>query len=361
VGQYPQAGAYNVAVGPISNENQNLQFEKKGEFNVGVDFAFMDYRLTGTVDYFIRRTRDLLVTAEVPSPPFLITTVQANLNNADLVNNGIEVSLGYSVNFSETASWEPRVVFSSINTRLEDNGEDPDFNFNPNQEIQSTSPGSPGQNNDPISRLVFDADFGGIYTRQLDVAATLAANSNEYVYLNEGEKTLVGNGLPDFSLGFANAFRFGDADFSFFLRGDFGHDLANLPRNFYGNAGNAASRPIDNIILTDLYQPNITAAPQFNDYFVEDASFLALDNAQLGYTLNLGGNSGFRNLRAYVAGQNLFYITDYTGVDPNVRFFDDVNGNGFVDGGESTLAPGIDRRSTFFRTRTYTFGVNVGF
>ena len=361
VGQYPQAGAYNTAIGPISNANDNLKFEKKGEFNAGIDFAFFDYRLTGTLDYFIRRTRDLLVTAEVPSPPFLIPTIQANLNNADLVNNGVELSLAYLVSISENATWEPRLTFSSINTKLEDNGETPDFSFNNNQEIQSTSPGAPGQNNDPLSRLVFGADFGGIYTRQLDVEATIASNQNVNIFLNEGAKALVGNGLPDFSLGFANSFTFGQADLSFFLRGDFGHDLANLSRNFYGNAGNAASRPIDNIIITDLYQPQITGAPIFSDYFVEDASFLALDNAQLGYTVNIGGTSGFRNARFYVAGQNLFYITNYTGVDPNIRFFDDVNGNGFVDGGESTLAPGIDRRSTFFRTRTFTLGVNLGF
>ena len=361
VGQYPQGGAYSTAIGPVSNANSNLRFEKKGEFNAGIDFSFLDYRLTGTVDYFMRRTRDLLVTAEVPSPPFLLPTVQANLNNADLVNNGVEVSLEYLVNFNDDATWTPRLVFSSINTRLEDNGNTPDFSFNNNQEIQSTSPGAPGQNGDPISRLVFDADFGGIYTRQLDVAATLAENGNSFVYLNDGAKTLVGNGLPDFSLGISNAFTYGSADLSFFLRGDFGHDLANLPRNFYGQAGNVASRPVDNIILTDLYQPNITAAPQFSDYFVEDASFMALDNAQLGYTFDLGGASGFRNLRLYVSGQNLFYITNYTGVDPNIRFFDDVNGNGFLDGGESALSPGIDRRSTFFRTRTFTFGANVGF
>lgn len=361
VGQYPQGGAYNTAIGPVSNANENLRFEKKGELNVGLDFALLDYRLTGTVDYFIRRTRDLLVTAEVPSPPFLIPTIQANLNNADLVNTGVEVSLGYQVNLGQNASWDPRLVFSSINTRLETNDNDPDFNFNNNQEIQSTSPGAPGQNGDPISRLVFDADFGGIYTRELDVEATLASNSNSYVFKNDGAKTLVGNGLPDFSLGFANSFTFGQADFNFFLRGDFGHDLANLSRNFYGQAGNVAARPVDNIVLTDLYQPNITATPQFSDYFVEDASYLALDNAQLGYNFVLGNNTGFRNLRLYVSGQNLFYITDYTGVDPSVRFFDDVNGNGFADDGESTLSPGIDRRSTFFRTRTFTLGVNVGF
>jgi hypothetical protein len=94
---------------------------------------------------------------------------------------------------------------------------------------------------------------------------------------------------------------------------------------------------------------------------VEDASFLALDNAQLGYTFDLNEGTGFDNIRLYVAGQNMFYITNYSGVDPNVRFFDDQNSNGFREGGESPLAPGLDRRTTFFRTATYTFGMAVGF
>jgi iron complex outermembrane receptor protein len=84
---------------------------------------------------------------------------------------------------------------------------------------------------------------------------------------------------------------------------------------------------------------------------VEDASFLKLDNATLGYNFgNLFGER-LKNVRVYLSGQNLFFITNYTGVDPEVRFADDGN----------ALIPGIDRRNTWFRTRTYTFGLNVSF
>ena len=367
-------GQYVPSIGPTSNPNANLKFEKKGEFNVGIDFAFLDYRLNGSLDYYIRNTRDLLTEVQVPSPPFLFPTVEANLNNVELINTGVELSLGYTVGNRDGDGlvWDPALTFSTFNTRLEENGEVADFNFGSGgvQIFESSSPGSPGQNGDPISQVRIGDEFGGLYTRVLDVEASRAAG--EYVFVDNNDnpedgnrgnddKVLVGNGLPDFSASLSNSFRYRQLDFSFFLRGDFGHDLANLPANFYGQAGNAISRPNDNIIISDRFQPDIVEAPVFSDYFVEDASFVALDNAQLGYTFTLGQGTGFNSIRLYVAGQNLFYITGYSGVDPNVRFFDDQNANGVLDGGENGLTPGIDRRTTFFRTRQYTFGLAVGF
>lgn len=364
---FPFGGAFQPTIGPTSNANPNLRFEKKGEFNTGLDFAFLDYKLTGTLDFYIRNTGDLLFNAQVPTPPFLFGNVQANLNNVDLVNTGVELSLGYSVEGSNF-TWSPNLVFSTFNTELKQTDEVPDFNFGDggSVDIQSTVPGAPGQNGFPVTTIAVGEEFGGLYTLVIDQAATDA--SGEFVFLDaegnaiEGrdpsnaDRVLVGNGLPDFSLGFANAFTFGDNwDFSFFLRGDFGHDLVNMPQNFYGQFGNAVARPIDNIITTNLNE-NIISAPILNSNFVEDASFLALDNANLGYTFDLGGNSGFRNLRVYVAGQNLFYITGYSGVDPNVRYTDRVDPLN-----PNPLAPGIDRRNTFFRTRTVTFGASVGF
>jgi TonB-linked SusC/RagA family outer membrane protein len=359
---FPSGGSYVSTIGPTSNPNANLRFEKKGEFNAGLDFAFMDYKLTGTLDFYVRNTGDLLFNAQVPTPPFLFGNVQANLNNVDLVNTGVELSLGYNVEGSNF-TWNPSLVFSTYSTKLEQNDEVADFNFGDGGtlDLLSTVPGAPGQNGFPVTTIAVGQEFGGLYTLVIDEAASNA--SGEFVFLDpegnaiEGrdpsnaDRVLVGNGLPDFSLGFANAFTFGDSwDFSFFFRGDFGHDLVNMPQNFYGQFGNAVARPIDNIITTNLNE-NIISAPILNSSFVEDASFLALDNANLGYTFNLGGNSGFRNIRLYVAGQNLFYITGYSGVDPNIRYTD--NGN--------SLAPGIDRRTTFFRTRTVTFGASVGF
>ncbi|MCP9235174.1 SusC/RagA family TonB-linked outer membrane protein [Lewinella sp. JB7] len=369
-GFFPVNGVYLPTIAPQSNPNANLRFEKKGEFNAGLDFAFMDYRLTGSLDFYVRNTSDLLFSAQLPTPPFLFETVQANLNNVDLVNTGVELSLGYNVTAGSQFTWNPQLTLSTFNTKIEQNDNEAEFNFGDGGSVDlfSTVPGAPGQNGFPVTTIEIGQEFGGLYTLIIDEAASTAEGRYVYVealnvdtngdgigdaadgVLNNADRVRVGNGLPDFSLGFANSFTYGPVDFSFFLRGDFGHDLVNMPRNFYGQLGNAVSRPIDNIILTDLNE-SIISAPRLNQTFVEDASFLALDNAQLGYTFTLGGNSGFRSLRAYIAGQNLFYITGYTGVDPNVRFTD--NGN--------ALAPGIDRRNTFFRTRTATFGVSVGF
>ena len=84
---------------------------------------------------------------------------------------------------------------------------------------------------------------------------------------------------------------------------------------------------------------------------MENASFFALDNLNLGYNFNMKEGAAFRKIRLYLAGNNLFYITGYDGVDPNPRYADDDN----------PLIPGIDRRNTWFRTRTVLVGVNLGF
>jgi iron complex outermembrane receptor protein len=368
---------YVASIAPTSNANPNLKFEKKAEINFGIDFSFLDYRLNGSLDIYRRNTGDLITNVPLPTPPFLFETVEANLNNVDLINQGVELAVSYNMGDLEGDgfSWTPSLAFSTFSTKLEDNGETPDFNFGAGgvQIFESSSPGSPGQNGDPISQIRIGEEFGGLYTRVLDVPASVAAG--RYVFVNQNgdidddgnpiinndDKVLVGNGLPDFSASLANSFSYRNWDLNIFLRGDFGHSLANLPANFYGQAGNAISRPNDNIIISDRFQPNIVEAPRFSDYFVEKASFVALDNAQLGYTFDMANVSGFSSLRVYVAGQNLFYITNYSGVDPNVRFFDDRNANGVRDFNENPLTPGLDRRTTFFRTRTYTLGLSLGF
>ncbi|MEZ4686679.1 MAG: hypothetical protein R3B47_11610 [Bacteroidia bacterium] len=115
---------------------------------------------------------------------------------------------------------------------------------------------------------------------------------------------------------------------------------------------------------TKYYSEDLVATPNFSSYYVEDASFLALDNATIGYTFDLGENSAF-NLRLYLSGQNLFFLTGYTGVDPNVRFADegpqDNGGEALNEDNPNLLAPGLDRRSTYFRTMSVTFGINASF
>src|SRR5690606_32808896 len=105
--------------------------------------------------------------------------------------------------------------------------------------------------------------------------------------------------------------------------------------------------------------PDLNDAQIFSSLHVEGASFVELDNATLGYTVTLPAESFFRNLRLYLSGQNLFMLTDYTGPDPEVRYQD----RSLQDGRYTNvvLTPGIDRRETWVWSRTFTFGVNVGF
>ncbi|MEQ8535758.1 MAG: hypothetical protein RIB86_28130, partial [Imperialibacter sp.] len=91
----------------------------------------------------------------------------------------------------------------------------------------------------------------------------------------------------------------------------------------------------------------------------EKADFIKLDNATVGYRVNLAPGSAFSNFRVYLSAQNPFVVTGYTGIDPEVRFvdsFDDSN-----DGNDDPLAPGVERRVTYFTTRVFTFGINLGF
>jgi iron complex outermembrane receptor protein len=369
--QFPVNGGWIPAIGPVNNPNANLVFERKGELDIGVDFALLDYRLTGTIDYYRRDTRDLLFNAKVPSPPFLFPDLLVNLNQVSLVNSGLELSVGYLMD-KGNFSWEPRLVFSTFSTTLEEvTGEDAQFNFGEGGQIfpPASSPGAPGQNDDPMVRIAIGEAVGQLFTREVDMDATMESGQFTYVdrngdgNINQADYYEAGNGLPNFSLGFNNTFRFGQWDANVFFRGDFGHDLFNMYRNFYEPVQNVTARPIENLVQTEYFLENVGGGLAHSDYYIEDASFLALDNATIGYTFDMGEGSAFNNIRVYLTGQNLFYITNYTGVDPNVRYADPgpTDNGGRINLNPDPLVIGIDRRNNYFRTRSFTFGVNVGF
>ena len=143
-----------------------------------------------------------------------------------------------------------------------------------------------------------------------------------------------------------------------FFRGVFGHDLINSYRAFYEVPRMIGSY---NLPKTASDMRNAGTGVLLNNssgvlssYHVENASFVSLDNMSLGYNIKLPKTSGFSKIRLYAAGNNLAYITKLKGVDPNPRYGDIEN-----DG--NPLIPGVDRRNTWFRTRSVSFGVNVIF
>jgi TonB-linked SusC/RagA family outer membrane protein len=350
-------GNYVPSYGPASNPNPNLKWETKAEINIGLDFSLLDNRLSGTIDAYNRDTRDLLLLFPVPVPPNLFPETWVNIGQ--LNNRGLEFDLRYLAVDNSNFTWEPAINFSTFSTNLVSLSNE-DLNFGDERFIGNL--GSPGLNGTPLVRVREGNPLGEIWGPVVPEDNPVGEDGNWNIQDLDGDGTncdcldderVVGNGLPDFQIGINNSFTFGDFDLNFFFRGVVGHDLLNTFRAFYEvpsviNSYNVLSGAQDIQELTD--------APKFSSYHVEDASFIKLDNATLGYTMDVS-NLPISNLRFYIAGQNLITLTNYSGVDPEIRFEDSGNENAF----ESVLMPGIDRRNTWFRTRTITVGVNLGF
>ena len=364
-----------------NSANPALRFERKGEFNAGLDFAFADYRWRGTIDYFTRVTEGLLFNVTVAQPgtnagSVLVTDdLLGNLDDTNLRNRGVEFTLAYDAVQGEAFSYTPRIVISHVRTELIESDDDqPVLQFFPGggdgdeapaRFEESTSPGSPGQNNAPTQIIRQGERLGQIYTYVFegineDGSIRFADLNNDGMISTEfglsPDKQVVGQGLPDLTVGFANEFTFGNFDANVFFRGAFGHSLANMPRNFYENTGGSQY----NVVNTDELLVEQKQA-SFNSRYVEKADFVVLDNASIGYNFKVA-DERISNIYLGLAGRNLFYITGYSGVSPEVRDAD-FGGRDFVNVSRrgNILAPGIDRRNNYFRTRSFNLSASVTF
>lgn len=359
VGNFLVNGNWIPSYGPVSNPNPNLKWETKNDISAGVDFAFANYKFTGSLDYYTTTTNDLILNYTVPVPPNLYSTTLANVG--ELRNSGLELVLNYNVisrpNFNWTTTLNGTYYLENKIVSLSKG----DFNFGGTRDVSGF--GSPGQNGTPLIHIEEGKPIGQIWGLQY---AGVSAEGNWIFVDTDGDgtiddakdRTVIGNGLPKAQLGWNNTFTFGNLDFSFFLDGFFGHDLINSFRGFYEAPNAIASYNILASTLDDQALVRLKDAPKFSSLHVEDASFLRLNNATLGYNFKLPSGNAFRKIRLYLTGERLFYITGYKGVDPEPRFVDDGEDNA---GELGPLAPGIDRRNTWYRTAAVTFGVQLGF
>ncbi|HEY6975369.1 MAG TPA: SusC/RagA family TonB-linked outer membrane protein [Chitinophagaceae bacterium] len=350
---YSGNGVYSQVYGGVGiNPNPDLKWERKGEIDVGLDFAFLGTRLTGTFDYYSRSTKDLIFLVTVPSPPNLYTQTWKNIGQLD--NDGFEASLSYDVIRGKNFSWTTGANYSHYHivlTKLDSTLK--------GSYVGATNLGTPGQEATQLTRAVEGEPIGILYGYRY-----LGVNKDGKYLFDDGTgngvtadqnppRTVIGNGLPKFEFGWTNTFHYRNFDLNFFLRGAIGHQLINTYRAFYENPNIASSY---NVVNTKFFNPSVNDAQIYSSLHVEKASFVKLDNATLGYNFNLPKTKSVRNLRLYFTVQNLFTITDYTGVDPEVRYQDQVG-----TAAPNVLAPGIDRRETWVYTRSFTFGINLGF
>jgi iron complex outermembrane receptor protein len=352
---YAGNNIYIPSYRPDKNANPDLKWEKKAEFDIGLDFSLLDNRLSGTFDYYDRTTSDLIFDVTVPVPPNLASTTFKNIG--ELRSSGIELALNYEVIRLSSFSWTTGGNFSTFNvklTKLNDPSLRASF-------VGATNLGTPGQEQTQITRAREGYDigtlWGPIYEGVDESGKYILKDLTDDGKVDIGDHTEIGNGLPKFQYGWTNTFRYKNFDFNFLLRGSVGHDLINTYRAFYENPNVASSY---NVVSTKYFNPAVTDGQVFSSLFVEKASFVKLDNATLGYTFQLPTEGAVKSLRWYITGQNLFLISDYTGVDPEVRFADvSRNDRGVVT--TNVLAPGVDRRENWVFTRSFTLGVNIQF
>lgn len=348
-------GEFVPSFGPISNDNPDLRWQTKTDFNIGVDFAIGNYALTGSIEYYTTTTEDLILNFTVPVPPNLFSTTWLNIGQLD--NSGLELALNYALDIGSgntiNFGFNANRFFDTELVSLSDEARGLDFGGSQ----ERANLGSPGQNGTNTILLEEGKPIGQIWALVVDPDKMVNEDGTWNFLDIDGDgvqddikdRDIVGNGLPKYQLGLNTSANIGNWDASVFFRAVLGHDLLNTFRAFYEAPSTIAQY---NILASSTDVAGLTDQPQLNSFHVEDGDFMKLDNITIGYTIpNLPG--GFSKMRFFANGQNLFTITKYKGVSPEPRLIDS-NGN-------DPLSPGLDRRNTYFSARGFTLGVNLGF
>ncbi|WP_304517699.1 TonB-dependent receptor domain-containing protein, partial [Cecembia rubra] len=351
-GNFFYNGQFVPSFGPISNPNPDLAWETKDEYNVGLDFVIFNNKLDGAIDYYTRVTTGMILPINVPVPPNLFPTTVLNIG--EIQNSGLEVTLNYNAVQKSFFRWTTGVNFSTLSTNLRSLSSG-DLSFG---EVNYRSNfGSPGQNLTQLIRIQEGGPLGQIWGPIFDGVNEDGSprmkdlnGSGGYCNCNE-DRAQLGTAYPTFNFGINNSFSYKQWDLNFFFRGSVGHYLINSYRGFYENLEGTTVQNY-NVVKTKYYDPRITKA-EYNSSHVEKADFVILDNATLGYNFLLGPGRNVTRLRAFLSVQSPFMFTGYTGVDPEVRYLDTETND--------PLAPGIERRATYFTTTITTIGVNLSF
>jgi TonB-linked SusC/RagA family outer membrane protein len=346
--------------------NPLLGWEKAKEVDFGLDLGLFQNRLFLNLDYYNKLTSDLLLNVPVP----LSTGYETALRNLGSIRNqGFEIALE-TRNFTRNKfTWTTNANISFNTNKVESLGPGgtPIIVANRAQENSLTHIAKVGSPLGSYYGLVFD----GIYNTQAEIDAS-AHLSNTFPgdvrfkdlngdgFINDSDRTIIGNNLPKFTYGITNTFNVGNFDFGVSLQGVQDVEVINLTkRSVYRNNATISNnywRSPEEPGDGKTWGPNNSANNRnISSYYVEDASFLRIRNITIGYRLGkiLSGTI-LKNARAYVNIQNLHTFTKYSGYNPEVNT---TQGDPWIS---SALTPGIDY-GTYPVPRTYTVGLNLGF
>jgi len=334
---------------PVSDPNVNLRFEKTSQLDFAVDYALMDNRVSGSLEYYVKRTSDLLLEVSVPQPAPASTRLE---NVGKTRNRGLEFSLDALAISRPRFTWRAGLVFAMERNKVIDLGT---YTFLPTGRVSGQ-----GQSNQISQRIIPGQSLGTFYGprfvgvdaqgKQLFVCSSGSAGcvNGQTTTPLASDYAIIGNAYPDFTIGLHSSVAYGKFDFSLQMRGAFGQDVFNNTALVYSTKSNALQGK--NFLRDALTDPTDIRQPAiFSSRWVEKATFVRLQNITLGYVFNLPGPPGSpRSARVYVSGDNLLLLTGYSGLDPEVH-------------AEVGLASvGIDYLS-YPRPRTLTAGVQLAF
>lgn len=352
---YYSDGKWLPGLSVSSNPNPDLRWEKSTEFNVGLDWSVLDNRLGGSIDVYNKKTTDLLFLYTVPTPPNLFNSTLANAGSVR--NQGIEVAVNAVPVRTKDFEWKTVVTVSANKNKL--------LSLS-NDMYESNSFKDTGGLGEPISisthRMEEGRALGEFYgLKSVGVSENglfliekpdgeVVEFSNDQLK-NDEYRQYLGSGLPKVYLGWTNNLSYKNWDLSMQFTSQLGFKILNEPRAFYENNSIAYNRlkSVEEAPYGGQYTLSSSQPQTFVSYYLEDGDFLKLTNLTIGYTFPIKKNNKYiKGVRAYLSGDNLFCITGYSGLDPELSNW-------------YPTSAGIDARDKYPSIRSFTFGLNLTF
>ncbi|NMH27159.1 SusC/RagA family TonB-linked outer membrane protein [Flavobacterium silvaticum] len=351
-----QAPIVNLAY--QSELNPDFQWDENEEINLGADFGLFDNRITGSFEYYRKDLKDLLSVYPTPSNGTYLSPI-IYVNGGRIKNEGIEATLNAEIVKGGNFSWNTTVTYSSNKQKVETL--DSSGGFNLTEGIRTGYISGPGLVGVSTQLLKAGYELGTFYGYEYagvsDGRWLVRGADNQLHFFDEvnqdlSQRKVIGNALPDFEMGWSNYFKYKNWDLSMAFRAVVGHDIYNATNQVFGNPDNIGSRNVNDEAF--ILSGNVNGAYQALSYYIEDGSFIKMDNVNLGYNFkNPSFSKYISNLRVYASMNNVFTLTNYGGIDPEVNF---SGGNG-----TNEIYFGIDQYNIYPKTRTVTFGLNVTF
>jgi iron complex outermembrane receptor protein len=334
------------SIGPVRNENRNLKWENTATTNLGLDFGLFNNRISGSVDYYIKETSDLIYeNYPVSLTQFPYATITANAGK--IKNTGVEVVLNATPVASHAFTWKTSFNISHNHNVIESlsNGQ---FNLPVFYTAQLGGKGQSGNYSQIVEPGVAVGTFYlWHYVGKNDKGVSTYLNAANQVIATQPlttDQRIAGSAQPTVIYGWTNTFYYKNFDLNFLVRGVAGNKVLNATLAGLNDPADAKIQNIPRFTTNESF--NDINAYLISDRFLESGSYLRLDNATLGYTIK-PHLQAIKSIRLYLSGNNLFVITGYRGLDPEVNI-----------GG---LTPGIDNQNYYPKTRTFLFGLNAAF